>query len=437
MNILFRMIVSALALGLVGMVSVQSAFAQTERATLQTPEKDRPGRATGPAQVQLGPIKLPKKPYDARIPYTPDIDQHSTWQSFLFHPAMDDGARERNRPPAQYNYNTRVFLNYDFCGPAAIANQLVWLDRTAYPQITDEPNNYAAAMMMANELGRKNYMNTVSGVWDEYSTPIGGGTTAHDMVNGTLRYLAERNVKVKTVRVTSAFDYGLDGKVEMNDVPLQVDIAKPEEADIHSAVRRRSIVVTIHGHYKPGLPDDYAVEKNAYAAPPLDWKSSRLTRFGGHWAAPVGYGVGTYGTYQADKTLYHDSAGPNRKVESQTVRDWDMVSADNFDNNPLLIRYVKGSKLPREALRCSFAPKPLKDADDKNWSLECRGNLYGHHTSYKPVSSDQAAEYRGGMPNINSKVGAFKGATAVGVLEGLFEFEIMDPPKSGPKRLNQ
>lgn len=436
MNIFFRSTVCAMALGLVGMVSVQSALAQTGRATSKPPEKEKPGRATGPAEVQLGSIKLPKKPYDARIPYTPDIDQHATWQSFLFHPAMDDGARERNRPPAEYNYDTRVFLNHDFCGPAAIANQLVWLARTAYPQITDEPNNYAAAMMIADELGR-NYMNTVSGGWDEFSAPTGGGTTVHDVINGTLRYLAESNVKVKTVRVTSAFDYGLDGKVEMNGVPLQVDIAKPEEADIHSAVRRRSIVVTIHGHYKPGLPDDFSVAQNAMlTTPPLDWKSSRLTRFGGHWAAPIGYGVGAYGTYKADKTLYHDSAGPNRKVESQTVRDWDMVSADNFDNNPALIRYEKGTKLQREALRCSFAPKPFKDADGQNWSLECRGNLYGHHTSYKPVGSDKAAEYRGGMPNANSKVGAYNGAATVGVLEGLFEFEIMDPPKSGPKRLN-
>lgn len=436
MNKLISATVYAMALGLIVTPGVQSALAQTVRDTSKPPEREKPARATGPAQAQLGSIKLPKKPYDARIPYTPDIDQHATWQSFLSHPAMDDGARDRNRPPAEYNYNTRIFLNHDFCGPAAIANQLVWLDRTAYPQITDEPNDYAAAVMIADDLGR-NYMDTVSGGWDEFSAPTGGGTTAHDMINGTLRYLAERNVKVKTVRVTSAFDYGLDGKVETNGVPLQVDIAKPDEADIHSAVQRRSIVVTIHGHYKPGLPDDFVVSQNTLAVEPSGWNSSRLTRFGGHWAAPVGFGVGSNASFKADKTLYHDSAGSNNKVESQTVRDWDIVSADTFDHNPTLVRYEKGVTLQREALRCPFAPKPIKDADGQNWSLECRGNLYGYLTSYKPVGSEKDAEYRGGMPHPNSAVGGFGGAATVGVLEGAFEFEIMDPPETGPKRLGR
>ncbi len=394
-----------------------------------------------PEDEQLGPgkIPIPTRPYDDRVAATPDVNQHATYASFRKDDQMDDAARARHPLPEGYSYSQRFFPS-DFCGPAAVANHIIWLEQTAYPDISAEPNAFAAAMKLAFTLGWS-YMKTVTEPEEDddgwSDIPEGKGTKAHDLLNGAIKFLREKNVPIKAVRVTSSYDMELKGKVNTRGAPFFFDIEKPDEQTIHSALHRRSIVVTLHGHFVP-LTQKIFEAPNSIAASPqkLRWSAPRLERKGGHYAAAVGYGTGSHGTFKPDRTLYHDSSARNRGKKFQTVYDWNVVTKDDFATNPVLVRYHKGGSLEREHLRCPFAPDPIKDGRGQNWSLECRGTLHGHAVAHwsNQEKNEPEAPLRGGMPDIGSEPSSFYGADRVEILEAVFEIEIEEPTQGGPVR---
>lgn len=401
-----------------------------------------------PKPMVLQAQKVKPKPYTARIPNTPDASQNISWSDFLLHPEMGPGAIERNSPPDEYNQSMDFFPE-NFCGPAAIANNLIWLDRTGYPHISNEPNKYAASMMLALSLGH-DYMNTMSrpdeqdwgnGVtWTDI--PVGAGTSLGSLVNGAVRYLDEKKIPIKQIRITSSVDRS-DVNFNTKGAPFEFEVAKPLSAMIESALRRRSIVVTLHGHYKPlgdpleGLKHPEAKTGGVAASTtpkkpsgaPIGWESFYYERTGGHYAAPVGYGIDKNGNEAPGKIIYHDSANALQTTRRQHIYSWEKVVTGIAGRNPVLVNIEKRRTLPNEEMRCPFAKGPLVNKDGKRISLECRGNLIGHSIMHYPTSYDagQRIESLPGLPGVKS-------ASNIKVLEMIIEIEVADPPK-GPKRM--
>lgn len=386
---------------------------------------------TQSGQIQLGPIELPAVEVDARTTESPDIDQTSTWSEYLS--KLDPQTKAKYTPPDEYNLNWRV-LPGNFCAPAAVANQLVWLDRTAFPKITTEKHSYAAAMQLADLLGRK-YMNTMTHPKEDENgwvdIPEGTGTTAHELLGGALRFLKEKKIPVKAVNVVSAVDYNLQGKFNTYGANVHYDIVKPELSDIKAALHRRSIIVTLHGYYEPTNLKDYELPKGPKRAtgtgskdkPPVLWSAPRLERTGGHYTTPVGYNSGS-----ARKIYHHDSAGPDRKMTPRrSIYEWKEVSKKNFATNPPLVIYKKGSSLDQESLRCPWAKQPSQDENGQHWSLECRGSLYGYLATHQTNDAEDFDDHLPGMPFIGLPPTNGLSAKRVKILEAIFEIELQEP----------
>ncbi|MEM9839517.1 MAG: hypothetical protein AAF830_10245 [Pseudomonadota bacterium] len=440
-----------------------SLLSSAALAGLQASAQSDVRETAPPRQLVIQGSQLAPEPYTARIDDTPDVSQHIRWRQFVGnasgvgrHPEVDLNAALRNAPPAEYDRDMRVFP-LDFCGPAAVANNLIWLDRTGYRQISTEPNKHAAGTMLAWRLGF-DYMDTMSnydadqykltgklkGVSEEDITwsdiPEGSGTSLPGLINGTVKFLREKRIPIKAVRVTSSIDRS-GANFRTRGAPFQFEVKKPTGDDIAEALRRRSIVVTLHGHYVPLFdalkpPADGASDDEGSSTSGLGfvnervWDTPFLQRTGGHFAAPVGFGVDRQGNPAPGAILYHDSAGGQQRVRRQHQYNWKQVASGHAGRNPVLVNYRKTETLENEDMRCAFAPVMIENPDGKDVSAECRGNLGGHSVLHYPSSFDTSLKRLmsvGGLPAMNDD-------TSLKVLEMVIEIEVDDP---SPNRLRQ
>lgn len=414
-----------------------------------------------PGRLVIQGTQLAPEPYVIRIDDTPDVSQHIKWKEYVGFPGgygrhseMDKPAANRNSPPDEYNRDMRVFPS-NFCGPASIANNLIWLDRTGYPNISDETNKFAAATELARKLGFS-YMDTMSQPDNEQyklsevigedltwsDIPEGTGTSVPGLVNGTVKFLSEKNVPIKNIRITAAFDYKGPWEYETNGAPFSFNVKKPTGEDISAALRRRSVVVTIHGHYVPLFDPLNPQAKDSSGdgelgfkdLAPKYWDTPYLMRTGGHVATPVGYGVDENMNPAPGKIVYHDSSNGLQSARYQHFYDWTKVSSGHNGRNPVLVSYEKRKTLKNEDLRCHFAPEKISTGPDgEAASVVCRGNLAGHSVFHYPSSSNtplKRVSSIGGLPNITDN-------TSLKVLEFLVEIEVEDPPVEKPARLGR
>ena len=95
---------------------------------LQKPEVQTPMVISG---EEVKPQRVKKLPYYTRAATTPDVNQHMTWGQFIDQlPVKPPSIRAKYRPPQEIDLKWRVF-EQNFCAPASVANNLMWLDTTS------------------------------------------------------------------------------------------------------------------------------------------------------------------------------------------------------------------------------------------------------------------------------------------------------------------
>lgn len=311
--------VLAISVGLFG-VAIQAqqrtAPERTEpaRVTVQPavpvekPGPERPGRTTAappPART------TERVAYTARIATTADINQHMTWKQFLAQIPADRVAEYT--PPEEINVNSRVFYE-NFCGPTAVADQLIWLDRNGYGNTVDEEDPVIAGTALARLLGDTKYMRTLSEPGpDDFDPVVGSGTKIENLVAGTAKYLAERKVGIRRVSVVSVWSppsqadrYGVAKSL------LGIEQRLPNLYETTQPLRAKTIVVNIMGKYE-NVPPQFA---NGKLLP------GYLKRTGGHYVAPVGNAQDAGGNYSANTVIYHDPAGSPQDATRQHYYQW-------------------------------------------------------------------------------------------------------------------
>lgn len=294
----------AVLAGLALIVSVPFALAQERAAKPKTvqPVQIEKAPATQPAQLEKKPARAGKQPYIERLQFTPDINQNMTIQDYL---DQLPAAEAKKQAPEGLSLKTKMFKK-NMCAPASVANHLLWLDRTAFKNISNEAHPIIAGVDLIHILSRKEYMKTATG---------GSGTSLANVVSGTYRFLKEKGIPVKKVTVISISahpDYVDRYKVPSNRLRVENRIPKVQET--RNALRKRTIVLNLFGKYKlfPGK-DDIQVGKQ---------QEVYLQRTGGHYIAPVGYGRVVNKVYDGDVIIYHNPADKPQNQQKQQYVKW-------------------------------------------------------------------------------------------------------------------
>lgn len=280
-----------------------------------------------PAPIEEAPAqkRMALPYYTSRIAKTPDINQHMTWEQMLGQiPAF---MRKKYTPPAEIGVKSRVFYK-NFCGPCSVADNLLYL-RKDFPQIGDHSNSVVSGTFLARSLG-SNYLDTLTNPSDEDFDPVvGGGTSIKNIVKGTLDYLKEKKIKVKSVKVISVWapsgerkEYGHPGTV------IKTYQRPPTHKEIKDNLRKRSIIVSHYGHYDFKQPlKRFGLKTNTFPY---------LLRSGGHYVAPVGYGKNKYGKNDANMFIFNDPAGSSQDKQAQVYTKWIRQPKGMYANLPML-----------------------------------------------------------------------------------------------------
>lgn len=341
---------------------------------------ERAKRPTAEAPVVTGqpvkPKRMEKTPYYSRAATTPDVNQHMTWGQFIDQlPVKPPSVRMKYMPPKEIDLNWRIF-EQNYCGPAAVANNLMWLDQHHFPQISDESNALAGGVFLARQLGGDAYFSTMnepgnpSGEDPEFHLSEGTGSTFEDMINGTVKFLKEKKVPVKEVRWISPWAAPeAKSKLKLGGVPLVMERRVPKLAEVESVLRTRSIIVQIFGSYEFTVGE--ATENGV--------KPDTLVRTGGHYLAPVGFGLDENGKLSELAFAYHDSASDKQDKQTEHFYTW-LKATGQYKDLPLRSFRDGGAKY------ASLACKNEK----KGW--ECLGRLSDTYVRDKQVEAHQGNE---------------------------------------------
>lgn len=274
----------------------------------EMPEPDKPGLSSEPPPPRRTTQRVS---YTARIASTADINQHMTWKQFLEQIPANRVAEYT--PPEEINVNSRVYYE-NFCGPTSIADQLIWLDKNGFANIVDEGDPVIAGTMLARMLGDTKYMRTISEPGpDDFDPVVGSGTKIENLVAGTAKYLAERKVKIKNVRVISAWSPPSQaGRYGVAKSLLTLEQRLPNLYETTQPLRGKTIVVNIIGKYE-NVPPQFG---NGKLLP------GYLSRVGGHYIAPVGNAEDAGGNYSANTVIYHDPGGSPQNAKKQHYYQW-------------------------------------------------------------------------------------------------------------------
>ncbi len=315
------------------------------------PEPVKPATPVQPAKVKkTKPDRAGKKPYDKRIPHTPDINQNMTIAELLEQiPAAN---HPEFTPPSEINVNEPFFMA-NMCAPASVTDHLLWLDKLHFKNITKEKHPVVAGVRLINTLGSKDYMNTVSG---------GSGTSIYRVVRGTYKFLEERGIDVKKVTIVSKSAHPYYTLPYHTPVSLmQIEHRMPHIDETKAALHKRAIVLNLFGKYNL-VPKRYNKETKKT-------EPAYLKRDGGHYFAPVGYGQIVKTVYQEDVIVYNNPAGePQNKQQQEYIR-WFRESGSNAK-----LRMIKKSK----------SNDPFRACED-NESWTCYGTLGDSYVRDKPL----------------------------------------------------
>ena len=316
------------------------------------------------------PKRMKVAPFFSRAATTPDVNQHMTWRQFVDQlPVKPPSIRQKYRPPSEIDLDWRVFAQ-NYCGPAAVANNLMWLDTNYFPKISKETNALAGGVFLAQQLGHDKYFSVMNEPGDpdgedpEFHLSEGTGTTFVDMINGTLLFLKEKQIPVKEVQWISLWAAPeAKKKLNLRGAPLVMQRRVPKLAEVRTAIKSRSIIVQIFGNYEyqTGEATEQGIQPNA------------LVRTGGHYFAPVGFGQDADGKLSENTFAYHDSAGNKQGKQTQHYYNW-LVPKGQWQNLPLRKFRDDGAKYP--SLACKNAPKGweclgvLKNAYIRNMQVE-------------------------------------------------------------------
>lgn len=348
----------AVLAGLALIVSVPFALAQERAPKPKTTQTVKPVTPVQPAEIDKKPSRAGKQPYIKRLEFTPDINQNMTIQDYL---DQLPTAEAKKQAPEGLSLKTKMFKK-NMCAPASVANHLVWLDRTAFKNITNESHPIIAGVNLINVLSREEYMRTSTG---------GSGTSLSNVVSGTYRFLKEKGIAVKKVTVISVSahpDYAGRYKVPPNR--LRIENRMPKVQETRNALRKRTIVLNLFGKYKlfPGK-DDIQVGKQ---------QEVYLQRSGGHYIAPVGYGRVVKTVYDGDVIIYHNPADKPQNDEKQQYVHWFKETGANAKLRMIKLERPKN----HEAFRTCKA--------NKNWT--CYGRLGDSYVRDKPLDDHKPGE---------------------------------------------
>lgn len=315
---------------------------------------DPPKRATR-KPLQTTGLKLQANTfYNARIDPTPDVNQHMTYEQWL----QQIPARQRARytPPAEIGIKSKVFQE-NFCGPCSVADNLIYL-RKWFPQVRPEGNDLVAGTLLARNLGMS-YMETYrDDDPEDFDPATGTGTSYKKLIDGTLSYLADKGIKAKKVTLigyrahaSERSEYGHPG------TNIELHQRAPKLEEVRQALHLRAVVVQHYGHYdykNVRFNKDGKAEIRQY-----------LQRAGGHYVAPVGYGLNKSGKPDPDMMIYHDPAGASQDKKAQDYRKWLRQPKGPWQD--LMLVNFRGDKTIRH-----------KDLYDPNWPrYEVYGSLIG------------------------------------------------------------
>jgi len=322
------------------------------------------------------PQRMEKPPYYTRAPTTPDVNQHMTWGQFIDQlPVKPPSIRAKYRPPPEIDLSWRVF-EQNFCAPASVADNLMWLDANYFPQISDATNPLAGGVFLARKLGGDDYFSTMNEPGDpdaekpSYDLAEGTGTTFENMINGTVRFLREKNIPVKEVRWISLWALPeAKAKLKIGAIPLVMQQKVPTPDEVRSALKSRSVVVQIIGLYEftVGEADANGV------------KPDSLVRTGGHYFAPVGFGRDADGNLSAETFEYRDPASGKQGEQALHYHTW-VTPAGQYRNLPLRQFNEEGPKYG--TLACPN--------EKKGW--ECLGRLNKAYLRDKQVEAHKGNE---------------------------------------------
>ena len=111
---------------------------------------------------QVIPKRMKVAPLYSRAATTPDVNQHMTWGQFIDQlPVKPPSIRMKYRPPNEIDLNWRVF-EQDYCAPAVVANNLMWLDAYFFRQISNDTKLTAGGVFLALKHGGDKYFSTMN-----------------------------------------------------------------------------------------------------------------------------------------------------------------------------------------------------------------------------------------------------------------------------------
>jgi hypothetical protein len=362
-NIVIALVIGSLALPF----AASNAQERVKKSTTVTPVITK--QAVKPKRMQL-------LPYYSRAATTPDVNQHMTWGQFLDQlPVKPPSIRLKYRPPSEIDLNWRIF-EQNYCAPASVANNLMWLDTNYFPQISSETNALAGGVFLARQLGGDKYFSTMnepgdpSGEDPEFHLSEGTGTTFEDMINGTVRFLNEKQIPVKQVQWISVWAVPeAKSKLKLKGAPLVMERRAPKLDEVKSALRSRTIIVQIFGHY----------EFTVGEATNNGVKPDSLVRTGGHYFAPVGFGQDENGKLSENTFAYHDSASDKQDEQTEHYYTW-LTPAGQYKD--LALRKFREGGAKYASLACQN--------EKKGW--ECLGRLSNTYVRDKQVEAHAGNE---------------------------------------------
>jgi hypothetical protein len=325
---------------------------------------------------EVKPQRMKKLPYYTRAATTPDVNQHMTWGQFIDQlPVKPPSIRAKYRPPQEIDLDWRVF-EQNFCAPASVANNLMWLDTNYFPQISKETNALAGGVFLARQLSGDDYFSTMNepgnpdGADPSFHLSEGTGTTFEAMINGTVRFLKEKDIPVKEVRWISLWAVPeAKAKLKVGGAPLVMQRGFPTLDEVRSALQSRSVVVQIIGFYEfqVGEADDNGV------------KPDSLVRTGGHYFSPVGFGRDADGNLSRDTFEYRDPASDKQDKQALHYHLW-VTPTGQYRNLPL--RKFRDGGAKYGSLACPN--------EKKGW--ECLGRLNKTYLRGKQVEEHKGNE---------------------------------------------
>jgi len=141
---------------------------------------------------------------------------------------------------------TKMFKK-NMCAPASVADHLLWLDKTAFKNITKESHPIMAGVDLVHTLSREQYMKTSTG---------GSGTSLGNVVTGTYEFLKDRGIPVKKITVI----FRKTGILGTDDLLVQLGTAGGIDTTNYEA---ESGYITLLGRSVSSLTTGFNIQLNS------------------------------------------------------------------------------------------------------------------------------------------------------------------------------